>query len=617
MELAYRKGRDAYVPTGAYRQLESRLRNMKEMLAEIPAVVLSAFDRSTRLMPFVLYDKWIFPAGARAVAGALYQAGFERTRAVFQLWNPNFKPSEARIDGRPPQILLISSMQLHSLTAMEAIKDAWRMGEERPLILVGGAKAFHEPYQFWPMQTPTGPGGADAVVTGEVYILLDLLDKVLEFHEPGEHVRTAYERARRSGVLDEVPGLVYLAPDASWEEPALIDTGLQRLVQHLDELPDEVSGLSLLEPPHRGRGLAPRPLADKQVRRNCTIVSLQITQGCKFTCSYCPIPSLNQKTWRYRSPEGLVHQFKSVRERFGVKFFFGADDNFLNRRETAVEFFEALAQARLSNGKRLGRHIQWGTEATQFDTYKNLDLLPIARQAGLGGIWFGIEDLTAELINKGQKPEKTVEVFREMHKHKIAPMAMMMFHDGQPFETPPGSLYGLANQMDFLRKAGAMSVQVTVHIPAIGTKEYENTYNTGRVVKSIGDHALVNPQIDGSHVMVAGKTPLWQKQMEMVLGYFRFYNPVNLFRALRADGSPLRKIRFGYQVIGFLGTLYSLFVLMPFILRLMFKKTTFHKKAPPASWVPVRAAKGSFVRFPDGLPVGEKKESVGEVQKAA
>jgi len=28
-------------------------------------------------------------------------AGFTRTRAVFQLWNPNFKPSRARFDGRP------------------------------------------------------------------------------------------------------------------------------------------------------------------------------------------------------------------------------------------------------------------------------------------------------------------------------------------------------------------------------------------------------------------------------------------------------------------------------------------------------------------------------------
>ena len=122
MELTVRKGNDRFVPAGAYRALEARLRQRSEQLAEIPAVVLSAFDRGTRLLPFVLYDSRIFPAGARSIAGALYQAGFQRTRAVFQLWNPNFRPSQARIDGRPVELLLISSMQMHVSKAYAAIR---------------------------------------------------------------------------------------------------------------------------------------------------------------------------------------------------------------------------------------------------------------------------------------------------------------------------------------------------------------------------------------------------------------------------------------------------------------------------------------------------------------
>lgn len=615
MELAFRKGRDAFVPAGAYRDLEQRIFARRSIVEQIPALVLSCFDRGTRLMPFVLYDKLMFPAGARVIAGALNQAGFKQTRAVFQLWNPNFQVSQARIDGRPPQILLLSSMQLHSLKAQEAIRDAWSMGDERPLILVGGAKTFHEPYHFWPIETPVGPGGADAVITGEAYILLDMLEKVLAFHHPGEHIRASYERARHAGALNEVPGLVYLDPQSSWQEPRLVDTGLQQLVQHLDELPQETSGLSVLEPPSRGKGLSPRPLADNKVRRHCMIMSLIITQGCKFSCSYCPIPALNQKTWRFRSPEGLAQQFRSVRERFGIKFYFGADDNFLNRRETAVEFFETLARSTLSNGKRLGRQVQWGTEATQFDTHKNIDLLPLARQAGLSAIWFGIEDLTAELINKGQKPEKTVEVFREMHRNKICPMAMMMYYDGQPYHTTD-SLHGITNQIDFLRKAGAVSVQVTLHTPAIGTKEYEQTYDTGKVLAGVGNYPIVNRHIDGNHAIVQGKTPMWQKQLEAIGAYFRFYNPVNLIRSLRDNGSPLRKYQAGYQLIGMLGTLWSLIFLLPYIVRLMISKPRFHKKAPPASHVPVRLAPGAFPRHQDGLPRVEPAASDRERRAA-
>src|SRR5688572_12262617 len=134
MELTFRKGNDVFVPTGGYKRLESSLAARRHELAEVPTVVLSCFDQRTRLLPFLFYDKRIFPAGARVIAGAMQGAGFTRTRAVFDLWNPNFRPSQAKLDGRPVQSLLISSMQMHSAKAFAAIRDAWTMGEDRPLI---------------------------------------------------------------------------------------------------------------------------------------------------------------------------------------------------------------------------------------------------------------------------------------------------------------------------------------------------------------------------------------------------------------------------------------------------------------------------------------------------
>jgi hypothetical protein len=266
MELTVRKGADAYVPAGSFRQLTAELRRHAD-LAEVPAVVVSCCDRRTRMLPFILYDRFIFPAGARAVAGTLHQAGFARTRAVFQLWNPHFRPSAAKFDGRPPQLLLLSSLAINSREAFALIEDAWKMGEDRPLILVGGPKAIYEPFHFWPIQTRRGAIAPDVAVTGEAYVLLDLLRVLLEFRGKGESMRVAFERARHAGALESVPGLVYRAPHSTLEEPALVDTGLQRLVQHLDELPDEAVGLSLMEPPHRGPGLSPAPVPAGRVRR--------------------------------------------------------------------------------------------------------------------------------------------------------------------------------------------------------------------------------------------------------------------------------------------------------------------------------------------------------------
>ena len=85
---------------------------------------------------------------------------------------------------------------------------------------------------------------------------------------------------------------------------------------------------------------------------------------------------------------------------------FGTDDNFFNNRDTVEETYTELAKGRIL-GKPFRDKLFFGTEATEFDVYKNKDLLPLCREGGLRAIWFGIEDMTAELVKKGQSPEKT------------------------------------------------------------------------------------------------------------------------------------------------------------------------------------------------------------------
>jgi radical SAM superfamily enzyme YgiQ (UPF0313 family) len=564
-------------------------------------VVLSCFDRSTRMLPFLFYDSRMFPAGAALIAGALQQAGFS-TRAVFELWNPRFRPSRARIDGRPLDMLLVSSMQIHAQRAYAAIADALAMGEDRPLIIAGGPKAIFEPYDYWSQSADRAPRAApDVAVTGEAYVLLELLSVVRAHRGRGETMHTAFERAREAGALASVPGLVYLAPGASRREPVLVDTGLQRLVRDLDELPLESVGLSLLEPPHRRATLSPSPILPGHLHRHVLIVALLMTQGCKFRCAYCPIPALHQKSWRHRSAPAVAESMRIVHEHFGLKHFFAVDDNFFNRRDTAEALLSHLAGSRAC-GRPFGERLRFGTEATQADTYKNRDLLPLARAAGMHSLWFGIEDLTAALVNKGQKPERTLELFRLMHAHKICPMAMLMFHQGQPFRSAD-SLYGLLNQVSFLRRAGAITIQCAAHTPAVGTREFEDTYASGQVIARAGGYAIREAHIDGNHVVIAGTPAAWKRQVQLWAGYAAFYNPLNLLRALRPDGSPLRRRRIGFQLFGALATVASAPRMLGYALRLMFGGIACHV-APPPVRVPVRFVEGAVRRY--GSAQGEE-----------
>ena len=176
-------------------------------------------------------------AGPRAVASAVYDAGFTRTRIVQTQWNPNFRPSLARIDGRLPQMLFVSSMQIHSAKAYELIADAYKLGDDRPLIFAGGAKAIYEAWDFFGFHHKGKQYSADVACTGEEYVILELMERVMGHRGPGEHPRRTFHRLRRSGLLDDIPGLVFREGDEKAPLGRLIDTGIQRLVQDLDELP--------------------------------------------------------------------------------------------------------------------------------------------------------------------------------------------------------------------------------------------------------------------------------------------------------------------------------------------------------------------------------------------
>ena len=95
---------------GRYGELESEIRR-RVCRQNIPIVFIYAFDFRTRLGPFMFVDRKLIPGAPRAVASALHAAGFTNLRVVMQPWNPKLRPSMARIDGSPPEVLFVSAMQ--------------------------------------------------------------------------------------------------------------------------------------------------------------------------------------------------------------------------------------------------------------------------------------------------------------------------------------------------------------------------------------------------------------------------------------------------------------------------------------------------------------------------
>lgn len=564
MELPTRPKDDRYTPPGRYKELEREVQQRTQG-QDIPILFIYAFDRRTRLGPFLFVDRTLIPGAPRAVGSALHAAGFTNSRIVMQQWNPQIRPSQARINGRIPEVLMVSAMQIHSGPAYKLIRDAWSLEDQRPLILAGGPKAIFEPWDFFGL-SPDGREGADVVVTGEEFVILELLDRLLAHKRAGESMRQAFERVRAEHLLEDIPGLVYRPEQTDGPPEYLINTGVQRLVHDLDELPLPFDALGMFEPPHHRATLAAAPMPAEMLGRHASIMSMITTKGCKFRCPYCPIPAYNQFSFRHRSAERLVEELSGIVARSGIARFFGTDDNFFNDREVVEETFEAMAKASV-NGKPFRKAITFATEGTESDVFKNRDLLPLGREGGLRSIWFGIEDITAKLVKKGQSAQKTLEVFKLLLKQGIAPMPMMMHHDGQPLWSWR-SLYGLINQVLFLWRAGAVTCQVTLLTPSVGSKGYEQAFSDGLVFDRVGDRPVEEYQFDGNHCIASAHSYPWRRQFNMLLGYASFYNPLNLLRSLpRFD--RLWAERVAMQFYGMVGVARSVYNVRGWLRRLV------------------------------------------------
>ncbi len=597
MELPFREKGDVLLRPGAMLDMRARLKVHAEK-HDLVSVAAYAFDHRTRMLPFYFVDRRMCPGGVRAVGGALHEAGFEKTRVVLQTWKKRFEPSQMQLDGRIPDLFMTSSMWIHSGRMKDMLRDICRVDpDSRPLVIAGGPHMYYNPWDAFSTDA-SDPWRADVAVTGELYVFMELMDVLLTERATGEPLRRTFLRLKCAGALDHIAGLVFPLGDDGALPDELVDTGIQRLLKNLDELPHPVHGFRVLEPPGRGSVLSRTAIAPNKVRKVTPIASLELTYGCKFRCKYCPIPAYNQHQDREKSPQRIADEMKRLYQEYGIGFFFGSDDNFFNRHDRAIAIVEELARTTLDDGTPIRKAIGWGTEATVHDTLKMKDHLRTARTGGLKALWMGVEDMTATFVKKGQSVDKTREAFHLLWRNGINPMPMLMHDDTQPLVSFK-SARGLLNQIQLLRGARAMTVQVLSLSPAPGTVLYEETYS-GLAYESVNGQPVEPHLVDGNHVVASNHKRPWLKQINILIAYGYFYNPLRLLLALvRPKQRRGHLADAGAQVMGMCGLVQNLWRTPRWLWHLMRGRIKRHT-APPASPIPFRSVTGGAA--PHGLP---------------
>jgi hypothetical protein len=126
--------------------------------------------------------------------------------------------------------------------------------------------------------------------------------------------------------------------------------------------------------------LSARALAVDQVKRKSPLSSLVLTFGCKFNCPYCPIPAYNQRQYRVKSGERIAQEMWQLHKEYGLRVFFGADDNFFNDKSRTLDIVDTLARSQFEGVRLCHRRMVHGGNV--HDTLQLKEHLPLVHQSG-------------------------------------------------------------------------------------------------------------------------------------------------------------------------------------------------------------------------------------------
>jgi anaerobic magnesium-protoporphyrin IX monomethyl ester cyclase len=120
------------------------------------------------------------------------------------------------------------------------------------------------------------------------------------------------------------------------------------------------------------------------------------SHGCPWDCSYCSNASVYGRSWKPLEARAAVDEMTTLAARYRLDMIDIIDDNYLVRRDRAVEIAERLQAARAS----FAYYVQ--TRTDQVDRLSDDELATLAR-SGLRRIFFGLESGSAKVMRSVNK----------------------------------------------------------------------------------------------------------------------------------------------------------------------------------------------------------------------
>lgn len=170
-----------------------------------------------------------------------------------------------------------------------------------------------------------------------------------------------------------------------------------------------------------------QPLTDG-LDPNARAYTIVTSRGCPYQCVYCSKP-ITGHTWRARSPEDVVAEWRYLVEEMGATEIGITDDVWNLKLDRAKEICRLLIAQDLT-------HVPWITIHGMRADHTDAELFQLMKQAGCLRVGFGVESgnqAVLDSIKKQQTLDDVRQAFRHAKAAKLETMGFFIF--GLPADT--------------------------------------------------------------------------------------------------------------------------------------------------------------------------------------
>ncbi|HEY5555530.1 B12-binding domain-containing radical SAM protein [Acetobacterium sp.] len=225
-----------------------------------------------------------------------------------------------------------------------------------------------------------------------------------------------------------------------------------------------------LQTPDYGSFPAEEYIKHNEYLRGIRGISMLISRGCPYDCTFCAVHEVMGRKWRVKSPELLVNDIIELKEKYQLEGIWFKDSIFNINKKWIEEFCNLLIEKNVN--------ISW-----QINTRVDLvdeEQIKLMKKAGLTQIDFGVESGSNRILERLHKNIKVDEI-REKIKiaHKYVKV-FGFFMIGIPGETEKDVLktFELAKELNLDTSAWS------IYSPLPGSLLYNELVNEGKVKKA-------------------------------------------------------------------------------------------------------------------------------------